>query len=361
MLILIDCKTRFLNFLGQIALRNARRDPQLTQLPTKQFYPIGGVFHGARFLQDKSSLSITLDTNMSIIVDINKMACQHWRDAGGTMEHDWQVQRQCGSLKPVFPDLRDLPTESNEEMKAAKNKYLSRKNIPSKERLILALDVPTRADAESLVTALGDSVVFYKLGLQIFMAGGYFELVNLLHEKGKKVFVDLKFFDVPETVKNAIQQLNQHRVEFATVHGNDEMLKAAVDERKNGLKILAVTVLTSLDEADIRELGFETTIKSVVESRAKRALDIGCDGVISSGIEAPALREKYGDKFLIVTPGIRPGFNRPIDDQKRTVDVEEALCNGADYIVVGRPILNAIDKKSAAESIQQRIATLFPK
>ncbi|MDE3168764.1 MAG: orotidine 5'-phosphate decarboxylase, partial [Acidobacteriota bacterium] len=119
--------------------------------------------------------------------------------------------------------------------------------------------------------------------------------------------------------------------------------------------------LTSLDEADMKALGFQADIKSVVESRAQRALELNCDGVISSGLEAPALREKLGDKFLIVMPGIRPGVNRQVDDQKRTVDVEEAFRNGADYIVVGRPILQAADPKAAAEEFQARIAKIFPK
>lgn len=242
----------------------------------------------------------------------------------------------------------------------AANKYLSQNDIPRRERLILALDVPTPNEAKSLVKRLGDSVVFYKLGLQLFMAGEYFELLEWLRKKGKKVFVDLKFFDVPETVKNAVKQLNRRHATFASVHGNDGMLQAAVSE-KNGVKILAVTVLTSLDESDMKDLGFKTNIKSVVKSRARKALALGCDGLISSGIEAPALRQEFGDKFLIITPGIRPGSNRTIDDQKRTVDVEEAFRNGADYIVVGRPILNATDQKGAAESIQARIATLFAK
>jgi orotidine-5'-phosphate decarboxylase len=242
-------------------------------------------------------------------------------------------------------------------MHSAANAFLSEKDIPRRERLILALDVPTTDEARELVERLGDSVIFYKMGLQLFMAGGYFELVNWLREKKKEVFIDLKFFDVPETVKNAVTQLKQWHAKFVTVHGNDGMLQAAVSAR-SGVKILAVTVLTSLDESDMKDLGFRTEIKSVVESRAKRALELGCDGLISSGIEAPALREKFGDKFLIVTPGIRPGTNRPIDDQKRTVDVEEAFRNGADYIVVGRPILKAPDQKAAAEAIQARIAAL---
>jgi orotidine-5'-phosphate decarboxylase len=246
-----------------------------------------------------------------------------------------------------------------ESMNPTAKEFLSQKKIPRRERLIVALDVPSIDEAKQLVERLGDSVLFYKMGLQLFMTGGYFELAEWLHKQNKQIFVDLKFFDVPQTVKNAVKQLTRWNAKFATVHGNDEMLRAAVSE-KNGIQILAVTVLTSLDEADMKDLGFQADIRSVVESRAKRALEIGCDGLISSGIEAPVLREKFGDKFLIVTPGIRPGSNRPVDDQKRTVDVEEAFRNGADYIVVGRPILKAEDQKAAAEAIQERIARLFP-
>lgn len=237
--------------------------------------------------------------------------------------------------------------------------FLSNKPIPSRERLIFALDVSTVKEAKELVDELGDSVLFYKLGLEIFMAGGYFELLDWLKAKGKKVFVDLKFFDVPQTVASAVKQLHGRGVAFATVHGNDEILAAAVDAKDptEDPKILAVTVLTSLDQADIKALGFDTDIPTLVLSRAQRALQIGCDGVISSGLEAKKLREQEGSGFLIVVPGIRPVQNR--DDQKRTVDVEEAFLNGADYIVVGRPIKNAADKTRAAEAIQARIATLF--
>jgi orotidine-5'-phosphate decarboxylase len=270
----------------------------------------------------------------------------------------WQSEAHCGTVEPVLSEPRNPAFDNFENMKVIENKHLSQKRIPRRERLILALDVSTKTKAQELVTQLGDSVTFYKLGLQLFMADGYFELVKWLRDQQKQVFVDLKFFDVPETVKNAVRQLKQWDAQFVSVHGNDEMIQAAVSE-KNGLKILAVTVLTSLDESDMKALGFQTNIQSVVESRAERALAIGCDGLISSGIEAPALRDKFGDKFLIVTPGIRPGTNRPVDDQKRTVDVEEAFRNGADYIVVGRPILNAPDQKIAAEEIQARISTLF--
>lgn len=236
--------------------------------------------------------------------------------------------------------------------------YRSIKSIPARERLIFALDVPSAAKAKSLVELLGDSVVFYKLGLELFMAGGYFELVDWLRERDKRVFVDLKFFDVPETVRSAVRQLKNRGATFATVHGNDAILEAAAQE-KSGLKILAVTVLTSLDRGDLEDLGFKCDVEALVLSRARRALKLGCDGVISSGLEAPKLRDELGENFLIVTPGIRPVENRPEDDQKRTVDVTQAFLNGADYIVVGRPIRDAVDPKAAAERIQAEIATLF--
>ena len=235
---------------------------------------------------------------------------------------------------------------------------LSKKSIPVRERLIFALDVSKVSEAREWVTRLGDSVAFYKLGLQIFMAGGYYELIDWLHNGGKKVFVDLKFFDVPETVESAVAQLQNRHVEFATVHGNDEMLRAA-NKRKAGVKILAVTVLTSLDRADLNSLGFQCDVEALVLSRARRALEIGCDGVISSGLEASKLRDNLGENFLIVSPGIRPLDNKVIDDQKRVVDVEQAFHNGADYIVVGRPIRNAPDPKAKAEEIQRRMAALF--
>jgi orotidine-5'-phosphate decarboxylase len=236
---------------------------------------------------------------------------------------------------------------------------LSQKAIPKRERLIFALDVSTVEEAKLWVEKLGDSVLFYKLGLQIFMAGGYYELMDWLAARGKKVFVDLKFFDVPETVRLAVAQLRGRKVEFATVHGNDRILEAAVRDN-TGVKILAVTVLTSLDRGDLDDLGFACDVEQLVLSRAKRALELGCHGVISSGLEAPKLREHLGGKFLIVSPGIRPVENKPDDDQKRTVDAAQAFRNGADYIVVGRPIKNAADPKAKAEEIQATIAALFP-
>lgn len=235
---------------------------------------------------------------------------------------------------------------------------LSVLSVPRRERLICALDVPSADAARGLVLALGESVTFYKVGLELFMAGGYFELIDWLVARGKRTFVDLKFFDVPETVRSAVRGLHGRGVSFATVHGNQAMLEAAGRE-KGEVKILAVTVLTSLDRGDLDDLGFRCDVEQLVLSRARRALEAGCDGVISSGLEAPLIRAELGDRILVVTPGIRPVENRPDDDQKRVVDVAQAFKNGADYIVVGRPIRQAADPRAAAEGIQATIATLF--
>ena len=236
--------------------------------------------------------------------------------------------------------------------------YLSTKSIPVRERLIFALDVPSVAEAKQCVETLGDEVVFYKLGLELFMAGGYFELIDWLRARGKQVFVDLKFFDVPETVASAVRQLTHRGATFATIHGNDAIMRAAVREKAD-LKILAVTALTSLDRGDLDDLGFACDPETLVLSRARRALEIGCDGVISSGMEAAKLRADLGSRLLVITPGIRPVDNDQPDDQKRTVDVRQAFQNGADYIVVGRPIRKAADPRAAAQAIQAQIAAVF--
>jgi orotidine-5'-phosphate decarboxylase len=183
-------------------------------------------------------------------------------------------------------------------------------------------------------------------------------MVDWLGARGKKVFADIKFFDVPETVKLAVEQLSHRKVAFATVHGNDPMMEAAVSV-KGSIKILAVTVLTSLDRGDLDDLGFQCEPADLVLSRARRAIKLGCDGVISSGLEAARLRDELGSSFLVVSPGIRPVENRPSDDQKRTVDVAQAFLGGADYIVVGRPISKAADPRAKADEIQATIAGLF--
>lgn len=235
---------------------------------------------------------------------------------------------------------------------------ISNKAIPSQDRLIMALDVPTIEEAKALVESLGDAVTFYKVGLELFMSGGYYELIEWLNAKDKRVFADLKFFDIPETVARAIKVLSQHGVEFATVHGNDAIMEAAA-KAKGDLKVLAVTVLTSLDQGDMRDLGFDCDVSKLVLSRARRALALGCDGVISSGLEVPALRAEVDEKLLVVSPGIRPVDNRPEEDQKRVVTVEQAFRNGADYIVVGRPIRDAADRRAEALRVQGQIRSVF--
>lgn len=235
--------------------------------------------------------------------------------------------------------------------------WLSRKPIPADERLIIALDVPTMAEALELVGLLGDHGRFYKIGMELLTSGDYFALLGQLHERGKKVFVDLKFFDVPATVASAVRGLARHPATFCTIHGNDAMMRAAAAV-KGPLKLLAVTALTSLDQHDLDDLGFQCDARALVLSRAKAALAAGCDGVVSSGLEAPDLRAEIDHSLLVVCPGIRPVSNSG-DDQKRTVDVRQAFENGADYIVVGRPIRGAADPRAAAAGIQATIARTF--
>jgi orotidine-5'-phosphate decarboxylase len=232
--------------------------------------------------------------------------------------------------------------------------------IPARERLIFAMDVPDAGAARRLAETLGDSVSFYKIGLEVFMSGGGFELLDWLVGRGKRVFVDLKFFDVPATVASAVRNLCNRGVTFTTVHGNQAIMEAAV-AAAGDVGILAVTVLTSLDRGDLDDLGFQCDVEALVLSRARRALAAGCAGVVSSGLEAKLLRAGVDDRLIVVTPGIRPVENRPVDDQKRVVGVDEAFSNGADYIVVGRPVRDAADPRAAAESIQATIAAQFPR
>ena len=229
--------------------------------------------------------------------------------------------------------------------------------IPRRERLIVALDVPTAADARRFVEKLGDSAGFYKIGLELFTAGGYFELAEWLAKRGDKVFADLKLYDIPETVRRAVANLRASGASFLTVHGNRTIMEAASNE-KGALKILAVTVLTSLDQRDLEEMGYRREVGQLVLDRASGALAAGCDGVITSGLEVAGIKAKFGARLLAVVPGIRPAGTGAAD-QKRAVDVAQAFANGADYIVVGRPIRDAPDPAAAAEGIQATIAAIF--
>lgn len=229
------------------------------------------------------------------------------------------------------------------------------KDIPIDERIILALDVERPEQAKELVKKTESHLNFYKVGLQLFMAG-WFDIVDWISSRGHKVMLDLKFFDIPETVKLAVAQLNNRGITFATIHGNDPIIRAAV-EAKGDVTLLAVTVLTSFGLEDLQAMGMTQSVEDLVYFRARRALELGCDGVVSSGLEAKRLRDKLGTRLLIVTPGIRPGLNLcdRQDDQQRIVTARQAIADGADYLVVGRPITKASDPVAVINMLQEEI------
>lgn len=224
------------------------------------------------------------------------------------------------------------------------------------DRLIAALDVPDAEAARALVTRIGDAVGFYKIGMELCMAPGFFELLAWLKAQDKQVFVDLKFFDIPETVARAVGNLAARGADFCTVHGNQSIMEAAAKAKSGSLRVLAVTALTSLDQGDLDDLGFQCDIAELVLSRARRALAAGCDGVVSSGLEVARLRREAPRELICVTPGIRPVENRVEADQKRVMSPAEAIKAGADYLVVGRPIRDAADPRAMALSLQAEIA-----
>jgi orotidine-5'-phosphate decarboxylase len=227
--------------------------------------------------------------------------------------------------------------------------------IAVRERLVFALDVSTLHEARSWIDRLGDSVMHYKIGLELLGSGDYFSLLAELKHRGKRVFADLKLHDIPATVAAAVANLAPHGADLLTVHAYRDAIAAAAP-RAGATRLLAITVLTSMDDAALLASGVGLGMAAAVERRARDAVDAGAAGVVCSGLEAAALRRALGDRALIVCPGIRsePGG----DDQQRTVSVEQAFAAGADYIVVGRPIRQAADPRAAAESIQQRIANL---
>jgi orotidine-5'-phosphate decarboxylase len=228
------------------------------------------------------------------------------------------------------------------------------KEIRLKDRIIVALDVDQREKAQAVVKACESHIGFFKVGLQLFMAD-YFNTVDWILDRGHKVMLDLKFFDIPETVKLAVEQVNSRGVSLATIHGNDPIIRAALEARGD-LKLLAVTVLTSFGEEDMRAMGMTGAVADLVMFRARRALELGCDGVVASGLEAQALRTGLGSRLLIVTPGIRPGANINMDDdQIRVVTAGQAVRSGADHVVVGRPITRAEDPIEVIEAMQAEI------
>lgn len=234
---------------------------------------------------------------------------------------------------------------------------MNNKQIEIQDRIIVALDVDSPELAKEMVKRCESHTHYFKVGLQLFMAS-YFEVVDWIIDRGHKVMLDLKFFDIPETVKLAVGQLNSRGVSLATIHGNDAIIRAAMETRGD-LQLLAVTVLTSFGEEDLRAMGMTQSVEDLVLFRARRALDLGCDGVVSSGLEAERLRKDLGNKLLIVTPGIRPGanVNDGSDDQKRIITAGRAIATGADHVVVGRPITRAEDPVRIIEEMQKDIVS----
>jgi len=245
------------------------------------------------------------------------------------------------------------------------SKVINMDKIEAKDRLIVALDLRDVEEAKRMVERLGETVSFYKVGLTLQLALGAEGLIQYLLSRGKKVFLDYKYYDVQETLKKAVAQAARLGVSFLTVHGTGDLLKAAVSGKgSSNLKLFMVTVLTSLEAKDVAEMGYpESSVEDLVLFRTRKALEAGCDGVITSGREAKKIKDLAGDKLLVVTPGIRPdGYAE--DEQKRRTTPTSAIMAGADYLVIGRPITDAADPCKAAEEMllemQQAFANVSP-
>ncbi len=227
-----------------------------------------------------------------------------------------------------------------------------KKDIPLKERIIFPLDVDSESKAKDWVKRLESHIGFFKVGLQLFLSS-WFHIVDWIIDRGHKVMLDLKLYDIPQTVESAIKEISKRPIAFTTVHGDREILKAAAGKKEN-VKVLAVTVLTSLSPNDLKELGYSMDLKELVIKRAQDALNSGCDGVVCSGLEVEEVRKKTKEDFIIVVPGVRP-YGEKKDDQKRVVDVRTAFEKGADFVVVGRPIKNSKDPIKTVEDMQKEI------
>jgi orotidine-5'-phosphate decarboxylase len=231
-----------------------------------------------------------------------------------------------------------------------------RRHPTPRERLIVALDAPDVAEAERWVDALGDSVAFYKVGMELIYGGGGLALAERLVKAGKHVFIDLKLHDIPNTVERATAQIARSGAFFLTVHAYPQTMRAAVAGAKgSGLKLLAVSVLTSSDDSDLAEAGYALGVRALVERRAAQAEALGVDGLVASAAEAAMLRAERGKDFLLVTPGIRPS-GAGAGDQKRVATPGQAIRDGADYLVVGRPVTQAANPRASANAIVEEIA-----
>lgn len=223
--------------------------------------------------------------------------------------------------------------------------------------LIIALDFDSASDADRLVTALGDDIGFYKVGMELFAATGP-DYVRSLTARGKRVFLDMKYYDIGETVKRAVSAVSRLGVSFLTVHGIGQVMRAAVEGRGDSpLKLLAITVLTSFDQNDLREQGYDCQVGDLVRQRAALALQCGVDGVVASPLEASAIREQAGPAAIIVTPGVRsPGA--ATGDQKRVATPAQAIADGASYLVIGRQVSRAADPRAAVHALRAELASV---
>ena len=234
------------------------------------------------------------------------------------------------------------------------------RQVDARDRLIVALDLPSVEDAQDLVRSLDGAAHFFKVGLALQLASGAEALIRSLISEGKKVFLDYKYYDVPETLRKAVSRASKLGVSFLTIHGSSALIRAAVEAKAaSDLKLFTVTVLTSMDADDMAEMGYTNhTVEELVLFRARKALDAGCDGVIASGREAKKIREISGDRLLVVTPGIRPE-DYPGDDQKRRTTATQAILAGADFLVVGRPITDAANPRDAAQQFLDEMQRAF--
>ena len=228
-------------------------------------------------------------------------------------------------------------------------------DITPRDRLIVALDLPGEKEARDMIAALGDSVTFYKVGMELAYSGAGLDIARELAREGKKVFIDLKLHDIPNTVERATRQLAGLGATFATVHAYPQTMAAARKGAEgSSLKLLAVTVMTSYDDADLTNAGYAFGVRDLIARRALQAREAGVDGLILSPEEAEAMRALLGPDMLLVTPGVRPA-GAALGDQKRVMTPTLALAGGADHIVVGRPVTEAVDPKAAADAIVAEI------
>lgn len=241
----------------------------------------------------------------------------------------------------------------NPQLEAVAFSAKREQGIPLTDRVILALDVETVEQAEAIVSEVGSAVNFFKIGLQLQYNGGIAYARKLI-DQDKKVFLDSKIFDIGNTIERTVENISRMGVHFLTVHGDKQVIESAVRAKRGQLKILAVTFLTSLDENDLRDMHIEMPLEKFVEFRAQLAIKAGADGVIASGLEAPMIRRMAGRELKIVTPGIRPA-GTALNDQRRATTPSQAIESGADYLVVGRPVLNAESKTKMLESIFQEV------